>query len=49
LAIEFEAVETDGLRLWFERDFPINEVTIGWTPVTGFDVTWIGTAPSGGG
>jgi len=50
--IEFEDVETDGLRLWFERDFPIREkVTIGWTPVTGFDVTWIGTvgSPGGGG
>ncbi len=49
--IEFEAVDISGLRLWFERDFPIEEVTIGWTPVTGFDVTWIGTMspPSGGG
>ena len=51
IEIEFEAVVIDGLRLWFERDFPIREVTIGWTPETGFDVTWFGTMspPNGGG
>jgi hypothetical protein len=48
--LEFEAVETDGVRLWFEHAFPINVVTIGWTPITGFAVEGDGVlgAASGG-
>jgi hypothetical protein len=41
--LDFAAVETNGLRLWFKRDFPLTEVTIGWTPITGFAVTGAGT------
>jgi hypothetical protein len=31
------------LFLWLQRDFPADELSIGWTPVTGIDVTWSGT------
>jgi hypothetical protein len=47
--IEFEHVHHDGLVLWFQRNFPIEKLTIGWTPVTGIDVTWGGTPAGGGG
>ena len=45
----FEYVEADGVRLWFERELPIYDVRIGWTPVTGFDVAWPGIVIAGGG
>jgi hypothetical protein len=48
-SVEFEYVDHDGLILWFQRGFPIDTLTIGWTPVTGIDVTWIGTVAAGGG
>jgi hypothetical protein len=47
--IEFERLYVDDLILWFQRAFPIERVTIGWTPLTGIDVTWIGTPWVGGG
>ena len=39
----FERVDLDGIAVWFEQDMAIDLVTIGWTPLTGFDVTWPGT------
>ncbi len=47
--VRFECVESDGVRLWFERELPIYDVRIGWTPVTGFDVAWPGTLSAIGG
>jgi hypothetical protein len=44
----FHRLEQDGLILWFHRDLQIYDVRIGWTPVTGFDVTWPGTTSAGG-
>jgi hypothetical protein len=47
--VEFDHVHQDDLVLWFQRDFPIDKLKIGWTPLTGLDVTWIGTPSVGGG
>jgi hypothetical protein len=47
--IEFEFLNHNGLMLWFQRDFPIDKLKIGWTPVTGIDVTWAGTTDAVGG
>jgi hypothetical protein len=41
--IEFERIERDRLLLWVARDFPIEDLDVGWTIFTGFDVTWAGT------
>ena len=39
----FERVKRDGIVVWFERGTATDDVRIGWTPLTGFDVTWPGT------
>jgi hypothetical protein len=36
----FERVDADGVIVWLERDMAIDDVLIGWTLFTGFDVTW---------
>jgi hypothetical protein len=35
----FDPVRLDGVVVWFEQYMAIDDVTIGWTPFTGFDVT----------
>ena len=47
--IEFEGSQHDRIVLWVAPDFPIDEFRVGWTPFTGFDVTWAGTPNSPGG
>jgi hypothetical protein len=39
----FNPVRLDGVVVWFEEDMALDDVTIGWTPLTGFDVVWPGT------
>ena len=39
----FDRVELDGIVVWFEQGLALGDVNIGWTPMTGFDVTWPGT------
>jgi hypothetical protein len=39
----YDPVRLDGVVVWFEKDMAVDNVTIGWTPLTGFDVTWPGT------
>jgi hypothetical protein len=39
----FDRVSLTGVVVWFERGLAINDAEIGWTPFTGFDVTWPGT------
>jgi hypothetical protein len=39
----FDPVRLDGVVVWFEQDVAIDDVLIGWTPLTGFDVTSPGT------
>ena len=34
--VEFEFVSHNGLTLWFQRDFPIDKLKIGWTPGESF-------------
>jgi hypothetical protein len=41
--IEFEHVYVDNLVVWFQRTFPLDEVTISWEPFIGLHVTWVGT------
>jgi hypothetical protein len=45
----FERIETDGIVLWLDTSFPIRAFKVGWTPLTGIDVTWRGTPDAGGG
>ena len=39
----FDRVEVGDIIIWFAEGMVIDDVMIGWTPVTGFDVTWPGT------
>jgi len=40
---EFDRVKLAGVVIWFEQGVALDDVRIGWTPVTGFDVSWPGT------
>lgn len=44
---EFDKIDLDGVVVWFDRDLLIDDVRVGWTPLTGFDVTWPWTATAG--
>lgn len=39
----FDRVARNSVVLWFEEGMAVDDVKIGWTPFTGFDVTWPGT------
>lgn len=44
---EFEQINLDGIVVWLDRNLEIDDVRIGWTPLTGFDVTCPWTATAG--
>jgi hypothetical protein len=47
--VPFERVVCDDVTVWLQQGFAIDNIRIGWTPLTGFDVTWPGTIASLGG
>jgi len=49
LGMQFDGVETDGVRLWFARDFHIQKLEVRWMPISGFEVVWEGTSHGGAG
>jgi hypothetical protein len=47
--VPFDRVESDDVTVWLQEGFAMDNITIGWTPLGGFDVTWPGTIASLGG
>lgn len=47
--VEFDRIRVGDVLVWFDPDLGIDDVKIGWTPMTGFDVTWPGTTSAAGG
>jgi hypothetical protein len=44
----FDPVRLDGVVVWLEHGMAVEDVTIGWTPLTGFDVVGPWTLKSEG-